>query len=256
MMQIQTNLAANQFDELALREKTAVVIDVLRASTTVITALANGARKVIPTPSVEAAAKIAGPLVDGITIRGGERGGKMIEGFTLGNSPLEYTDERVREKSVVYSTTNGSPLFLKAKYARHMLVCSFVNISTVAGFLKENSTEIEVLCAGNSGRFALEDGVCAGMLVHLLADGDADDLSMCDATLAARALYRTHSKSLMKMLKQCEGGKVLTGLGYEADLQYAAGIDTVPVLPVLDDNILRLRKDTDRHEGTSVTASA
>jgi 2-phosphosulfolactate phosphatase len=255
-MQIQTNLAANQFDELALREKTAVVIDVLRASTTVITALANGARKVIPTPSVEAAAKIAGPLVDGITIRGGERGGKMIEGFNLGNSPLEYTDERVRDKSVVYSTTNGSPLFLKAKYARHMIVCGFVNINTVAGFLKENATEIELLCAGNFGRFALEDAVCAGMLVHLLSEDADEDPILCDATLAARALYRTHSKSLMKMMKQCEGGKILTGLGFEGDLQYAAGIDTVPVLPVLDDNILRLRKDADRHEGVSLSASA
>ena len=255
-MQIQTIFTPHQLDELALRDKTAVVIDVLRACTTVITALANGARKVIPTVSAEAAAKLAGPLVDGVAIRGGERGGKMIEGFSLGNSPLEYTEERVRDKSIVYSTTNGSPLFLKAKYARHMLVCGFVNIGVVAGFLKEHATDVEILCAGSNGRFALEDAVCAGMLVHLLSEDAGVGLVLSDAGVAAHSLYRAHSKSLQKMLRQTEDGKVLTGLGFEADLPYCAGVDTVPVLPLLDDNALRLRKEIDRHEDAGTPASA
>jgi 2-phosphosulfolactate phosphatase len=256
MMQIQTHFTPHDVDEIALREKTAVVIDVLRASTTVITALSNGAREVIPTPTVEAAAKIAGHLAGDVTIRGGEQNGRTIDGFSIGNSPLEYVEERVRDRSIVYSTREGSPLFLKAKYAKHMLVCGFVNISAVAGFLKEHAADIEILCAGNNGRFAIEDAVCAGMLVHLLGEEADAQLALCDASIAAHSLYRTHYRNLHRMLRQSESGKFLEGLGYLDDLRYCAGVDTVPVLPVLEDNMLRLWKDNDRRESPGTPASA
>lgn len=255
-MQIQTHFTPHEVDEIALREKTAVVIDVLRASTTVITALCNGAREVIPTPTVAAAAKIAGGLSGGVTIRGGAQNGRIIEGFAIGNSPLEYSEERIKDKSIVYSTTDGSPLFLKAKYAKHMLVCAFVNVSTVAGFLRQNATDLEILCAGNNGRFAIEDAVCAGMLVHLLGEEAEGQLTLCDASIAAHALYRTHHRNLHRMLRQCENGKALEALGYADDLKYCAGVDTLPALPVLDDNMLRLRKDNDRRESQATPASA
>ncbi len=255
-MQIQILFTPHEFDELALREKTAVVIDVLRSSSTVITALHNGAREVIPTPSVEAAAKIAGHLNADVTIRGGERNGKMIEGFALGNSPLEYTEERVRDKSIVYTTTNGSSLMLKAKYAKRVVVCGFVNISAVAGFLREQAGEVEILCAGNSGRFAIEDAVCAGMLVHLLGEGETGEIALSDASLAAKALYRTSSRNIQRMVRQSEDGRYLDSLGFADDLRYCAGLDTIPVLPLLDDNVLRLRREADRREGPAVQASA
>jgi 2-phosphosulfolactate phosphatase len=242
-MQIQLHFVAQQFDELALREKTAVVIDVLRASSTVITALANGAREVIPTPTVEAAAKIAGHLNADVTIRGGEQNGKIIEGFTLGDSPLEYTEDRVRDKSIVYSTTNGSPLMLRAKYAQHVVICGFLNISAVAGFLRERAGDVEILCAGTAGRFSIEDAVCAGMLVHLLGETLEPDLALCDAAVAAKALYRASSRNLLRMIRQGADGRYLESLGFADDLKYCAGLDTVPVLPMLDDNVLRLRRD-------------
>ncbi len=254
-MQIQTHFTPHEVDEIALREKTAVVIDVLRASTTVITALSNGARELIPTPTVAVAARIAGGLAGDVTIRGGAQLGKIIEGFAIGNSPLEYTEERVRDKSIVYSTTDGSPLFLKAKYAKHTLVCGFVNVGTVAGFLKGHAVDVEIICAGNRGRFAIEDAVCAGMLLHLLGEEADIELGLCDASIAAHSLYRTHYRNLHRMLRQSEAGKALEGLGYADDLKYCAGVDTVPVLPFLDDNMLRLRKDNDRRESAETPAS-
>jgi len=255
-MRIQTHFTPHEVDEIALREKTAVVIDVLRASTTVITALCNGAREVIPTPTVAAAAKITGHLAGDVTIRGGEQNGRIIEGFSIGNSPLEYAEERVRDRSIVYSTTDGSPLFLKAKYAKHMLVCAFVNISMVAEFLKKHADDVEILCAGNNGRFAIEDAVCAGMLVHLLGEEADAQLTLCDASIAAHALYRAHYRNLHRMLRQSEHGRFLEGLGYADDLRFCAGVDTVPGLPLLDDNMLRLRKDNDRRESPGTPASA
>jgi 2-phosphosulfolactate phosphatase len=254
-MQIQILFTPHEFDELALREQTAVVIDVLRSSTTVITALQNGAREVIPTPNVESAAKIAGHLNADVTVRGGERNGKMIEGFALGNSPLEYTEDRVRDKSIVYNTTNGSPLILRAKYAKYVVVCGFVNISAVAGFLRERGGEVKILCAGNSGRFAIEDAVCAGMLVHLLGEEENGELALCDAALAAKALYRASNRNILRMVRQSEEGRYLDSLGFGDDLRYCAGLDTIPVLPLLDDNVLRLRRESDLREGPVVQAS-
>ncbi len=254
-MQIETHFTPHEVDEIALREKTAVVIDVLRASTTVITALFNGARELIPTPTVAAAARIAGGLAGAVTIRGGAQNGRIIEGFAIGNSPLEYAEERVRDKSIVYSTTDGSPLFLKAKYAKHTLICGFVNVSAVAVFLKEHAVDVEILCAGNRGRFAIEDAVCAGMLLNLLGEEADIQLTLCDASIAAHSLYRTHHRNLQRMVRQSEGGKFLEALGYADDLRYCAGVDTVPVLPFLDDNMLRLRKDNDRRESAATPAS-
>jgi 2-phosphosulfolactate phosphatase len=255
-MQIQTSFTPQQLDELALREKTAVVVDVLRASTTIITALYNGAREVIPTSGVEAAAKITGSLVGQAQVRGGERGGKMIEGFSLGNSPLEYSSEKVKDKSIIYSTSNGSPLIVKARFARHTIVCGFVNIGAVAAFLKERGGDVDIFCAGNGGRFAIEDAVCAGLLVQLLSDDTATDVSVCDASQAASALYKAHSRNLMRVLKQSEGGRILDGLGYAEDVKFCAGIDTLPAVPLLEGTMLRLSKDNERREPADAPPSA
>jgi 2-phosphosulfolactate phosphatase len=255
-MQIQTQYAPHQIDELALREKSAVIIDVLRACTTMTTALYNGAREVIPTASVEAAAKITSSLVGQAQVRGGERGGKMIEGFSFGNSPFEYSEDRVKDKSIIYSTTNGSPLVVKARFAKHTVVCSFVNIGAVAAFLKKNATDIELVCAGNGGRFAIEDAVCAGLLVNLLGDNADYEISLCDASLAASALYKAHSRNLLRMLRQSEGGKILDALGFAEDITYCAGIDTLPVVPLLDGTMLRLWRENERRESPDAQPSA
>ena len=121
-MQVDVFFAPQHVEELALRDKTVVVIDVLRASSSIAVALFNGAKEIIPVPTVEAAMKIVGNLAGDVTLLGGERNGRMIEGFHLGNSPAEYAEERVRGKSIVFTSTNGSQAIAKAKYAREMIV--------------------------------------------------------------------------------------------------------------------------------------
>ena len=130
-MRLDVSFNAAQLDELQLRDKNVVVIDVLRASTTVAVALANGAREIIPVSTIESAVKISGSLFGEVTLRGGERNGKMIEGFNLGNSPAEYTEGTVRGKSIIFCTTNGSVAMFKSRFARRLLVGSFVNLSAV-----------------------------------------------------------------------------------------------------------------------------
>jgi 2-phosphosulfolactate phosphatase len=242
MIQLSVHLTPHQVDEIALRDKRVVVVDALRAGPTVTTALYNGAREVIPTATVESAAKISGNLTGSITLRAGERNGRMVEGFHLGNSPLEYTEEKVRGKSIVFISSNGSPVFLKARHAREMAVCSFVNLGAVAESLRETEGYLVLLCAGSAGGFCLEDAVCAGMLIQILTEQHKPEVRLGDAGVATLALQKTHARNLLKMLRETENGKVLTEMGFKEDIRFCAGLDTVPVVPMLDGTVLRLRR--------------
>jgi 2-phosphosulfolactate phosphatase len=248
MIQLSVHLTPHQVDELALRDKRVVVVDVLRAGTTVTTALSNGAREVIPTSSVESAAKISGNLTGSIMLLAGERNGKMVEGFHLGNSPSEYTAEKVRGKAVVFISSNGSPVFLKARYAREMAVCSFVNLRAVAESVREIEGDLVIVCAGGAGGFALEDAVCAGMLMQILSDHYKVELRFGDAGAAALALQKVHARNLLRMLRETDNGKALVELGFEEDLKYCAGLDTIPVVPALDGTVLHLRRSGDKKD--------
>jgi len=246
MIQLTVHLTPHQVDELALRDKRVVVVDVLRAGTTVTTALHNGAREVIPTATVETAARISGNLTGSITLLAGERGGKMVTGFHLGPSPLEYTPEKVLGKSIVFISSNGSPVFLKARYAREMAVCGFVNLSAVAESVKEVDGDLVIVCAGNGGGFSFEDAVCAGMLIQVIAERYKVGLELSDAGFAAFALQKGHGRNLQRMLRDTDNGRTLTEMGAEADIAYCAGLDTVPVVPVLDGTVLRLRRPAEK----------
>src|SRR5258708_1232115 len=123
-----------QLDDMSLKDRNVVVIDVLRASTTVITALSNGPKKIIPVNSVDSVVKISSSMYGDGTLRAGERNGKMIEGFNLGNSPPEYTVEIVKGKTIILLTTNGSATMVKGRYAKNVLIAGFVNLSTVVAY--------------------------------------------------------------------------------------------------------------------------
>ncbi len=240
-------MTPQQADELALRDRSVVVIDVLRASTTIITALSNGAREIIPVTTVESAVKISGNLFGDIILLGGERNGKIIEGFQLGNSPFEYSEEKVRGKSIIFSTTNGSQALVKARYAKELLVCGFANLTAVAGVVKECPRDLTIICAGNNGMFSMEDSVCAGMLIHVLA-GDRDDLVLSDGALAALTLHKSLGKNILKMIRNSEHGKYLQEIGFEEDLKVCAQVDSTPAVPLLDGNVIKLRREGEKKE--------
>lgn len=247
-MRIELHLTPHQTDELALREQSVVVIDVLRASTSIITALANGAREVIPVATVEAAMKISGNLAGDVILLAGEQNGKMIDGFHLGNSPAEYAEERVKGKSLIFRSTNGSQAMVKARYARELYICGFVNISSVAEALRAEPRDFTVVCAGNNGMLSMEDTVCAGMLIEKVLAGTEADAALSDSVQVARVLFKAYGKKLLKMFSESEHGKYLTEIGFRLDLKTCAGVDTMPVLPQLDGNVLRLRRDAAQHE--------
>lgn len=244
-MQAELYFTPNQPDEQFLRDKIVVVVDVLRASTTIAAALYSGAREIIPVTTVERAVKISGNLFGDFVLRGGERNGRMIEGFNLGNSPLEYDEKTVKGKAIIFSTTNGSVAIDKGRYAKDLIICGFVNISIVAAFLKEMNTDFFVVCAGKNGMFSMEDSVCAGMLLHKLAPARGPHMELSDSALAALTLYKTLGKNIEKVVRSSEHGRYLTEIGYEDDLDVCAGVDTIPVLPKLLGNVIRAKRDAE-----------
>lgn len=251
-MLVEVHFTPHQIDELALRDKTVIVIDVLRASTSIATALYNGAKEIIPVTTVERAVRISGNLFGDYVLRGGERNGKMIEGFNLGNSPFDYSEEKVKGKAIIFSSTNGSLAIEKARFARNMAIGGFVNMSLVVRFVKELNQDFIILCAGNNGKFSLEDSVCAGMVVRTLAEDGNAGLVLSDSAIAATMLFKGYHRSIVKMVKNSEHGRYLTGIGFGSDLPVCAGIDTVPVLPQWVGNVIKVKRDAEKAETSRV----
>jgi 2-phosphosulfolactate phosphatase len=219
----------------------AVVIDVLRASTTIVTALAHGAAVVLPRRSIDdaraAAAARAGALL------GGERGGLKIAGFDLGNSPAEYTADRVAGKPVVITTTNGTLALAACREAVEVLVGAIVNRSAVAATARRLAAArgcdaIHLVCAGTDGQVTDEDVLAAGAIL----DAAGRDEELDAAALAARDRFRALATAGRQGLEQriatafrtCRGGENLIALGMEADLAAAAAIDSLAIVPRLD----------------------
>jgi 2-phosphosulfolactate phosphatase len=247
-MRIDCYLTPNDVDDLALRERTAVVIDVLRASTSIVTALGNGAKEVIPATTVESATKISANLGGDVALLAGERNGRMVPGFDLGNSPSEFTGGKIHGRSIIFTSTNGSQAIAKARYAQELAVCAFINMSAVVQLIVGRPRPFAVVCSGKEGGFSLEDTVCAGMLISRVAESLGDDVSLSDAAVAAVTLHKALGRGLLKMMKNSEHGRFLEEIGFGDDLKLCAQIDTVPVVPLLDAGVLRLKRAEARIE--------
>lgn len=238
-MRINILLSPVNVDELYFTKKTVVVIDVLRSSSTIITALSNGAREVVPVGSVEFGMKVSGGMFGGQTLLGGERNTKKIEGFSLGNSPLEYTNEIVNGKSIVLYTTNGTKAIVKSKYADNIFIASYNNLSAIVNYLLKLNNDFEILCSGKNNVFSLEDTVCAGKLVSEIMKLK-EDVELSDAAKAAVSLNKNFGKSPLKMLSETEHGQILIQNGFIDDLKLCAKLNSSDVIPYFTNNSLKV----------------
>lgn len=241
-MKLNVLLSALSADELYFTGKTSVVIDVLRASSTIVAAINNGVKEVVPVASVEFAVKVSGGMFGGQTLLGGERNTKKIEGFALGNSPFEYSKETVEGKTIVFYTTNGTKAIAKAKFSENLFICSFGNITSVAKHLVSLNKDVEIICAGRNNFFSLEDSICAGKLVSLIFDV-IPNIEMNDSVKAVKALYDKYGKDIAAMMKDSEHGKILMDNGFEKDIDYCSQIDIVSTIPYYTNGVLKLFKN-------------
>ncbi|MBI4410184.1 MAG: 2-phosphosulfolactate phosphatase [Gemmatimonadetes bacterium] len=225
-----------------LARRTVVIIDVLRATSTIVEALAHGARAILPAENIEEAVKVAKNVGRDAALLCGERGGLRIDGFDLGNSPAEYTPEAVGGKLLVMTTTNGTSALLATSHAKRSLVASFFNLEAVAADLasREEEDEVVVVCAGREGRFALEDAVCAGALALRLRNHLGRRLEPNDAASAALMLGARYSRSPARLLRRTEAGKQLASIGHAADVAFCAEVDRHKVVPELRERQITL----------------
>lgn len=219
----------------------AVVVDILRASTTITHALANGVDCVIPCSTIEEATAVKQQDEPHRCLLGGERGGVRIEGFDLGNSPTAYAGEVVKGMTVAFTTTNGTRALLRSSQAKEVMVGAFVNLTTVVRRIQSTANSVQIVCAGTDGQITGEDVLFAGALVERLTKKETDHFELTDAAEIARDHYRVRCPE--QSVAQIEaamigsrGGRNLVRLGYEADIRTAANVDSVPVVGIVDDD--------------------
>ncbi|MBM4339038.1 MAG: 2-phosphosulfolactate phosphatase [Deltaproteobacteria bacterium] len=228
-------------DPLALSRKTAVVIDVLRATSVIVHAISRGALEVVPVETVEEAFEEVKDFPQGSTLLGGERGSKKIEGFDLGNSPREYTAEKVRGKRLILTTTNGTKAFHSVSSGREVIAGSFFNISAMTQFCLDRNQNVLIYPSGDGGRFSLEDTVCGGMLIDRMIKTEGDAIALTDAAYSAHILYQRFEANLIGAFYASIHGKDLVAKGFEADLVYCAQVDIIDIVPTFRDGVIRSR---------------
>jgi len=217
-----------------------VVIDVLRAATSIATALNNGAREVLPVESISRAINLSIELKREDVLLCGEREGKLVDGFNLGNSPSDYSRERVRGRTLIFGSTNGSPAIVRAASARNVFLCAFINLNAVVGALLSlpEPFPLIIVCAGKQERFAMEDAVCGGLLIQRLRKQFKNQVEINDAARAAELLHREFGNDLYALVKNCDHGKYLIEIGMESDLKTCSKDSVLPVVPTLRDGKL------------------
>jgi 2-phosphosulfolactate phosphatase len=220
-----------------------LVIDVLRASTSIAVALANGARAIIPFESAEEVITRSKSFERRDVRLAGERRMMAIPGFDLGNSPREFTREAVEGKTILFTTSNGTVAMINTPGARDVVVGAYVNFTAVLAMLRaaaRANTDIAIICAGRERQFALEDAACAGRFVRGIARrGINPDLN--DGALAARLLDKRYGEDLLAMLHTSTHGRALSETGFGEDLALCAALDAHAVVPVFQERqIVRL----------------
>lgn len=243
-MNVEVHLTANSATEEDLKGKAVIVVDVFRACSTIVTALNHGARAVIPVADMAEAGRIGAHMDTTTALLGGERGGMKIEGYALGNSPQEYTPEAVQGKTVVLNTSNGTRAVTQARGAAEIAIGCFLNVSKVIEFAWKARHEVAIVCAGSDDRVALEDILCAGLILHQLWAG-SDDHERSDAAHIALSLYAYDKDNLTDALTRSNHAQRLIELGFEEDIRYCSRIDALPLLPVYRDSRLVLQNPED-----------
>jgi 2-phosphosulfolactate phosphatase len=210
-----------------LRGSVCVVIDVIRATSTIAAALASGASGVRPLASLEEAfaRKAKSPRI----ILAGERGGRPVEGFDFGNSPEDFTPERVKGRAVILTTTNGTQALAACASARAVFTASLLNLDAVAARLRQIGPPWTLVCAGCNGHFGMDDAIVAGALAEAL-DRDSPFLHV----------YRSVKNNLPEALLGSDAGRELIKIGLEKDVPFCARMNLFPVVPKLSaDGVLR-----------------
>jgi 2-phosphosulfolactate phosphatase len=212
------------------------VVDVLRASTSIATALGNGARTVIPLEGADEVIVRSKDFARSQILLAGEQKMLPISGFDLGNSPEAFTPEVVEDKTILITTTNGTRALLGVQGARDIVIASYVNFTAVLTLMKVaagTDTDIAIVCASEEGSFTLEDAACAGRYVRAIPKRASIELN--DAAVASVLIEKKYGDNIAKVFKESTHGQALQEAGFGDDLAACAEVDAYPVVPIYQD---------------------
>ncbi|MFL5464181.1 MAG: 2-phosphosulfolactate phosphatase [Gemmatimonadaceae bacterium] len=225
------------------------IVDVLRASTTVATALGNGAKTVIPLEGADEVIFRSKEFARSEIRLAGEQKMYPITGFDLGNSPQAFTRKAVEGKTILITTTNGTRALLGVQGARDIVIASYVNFTAVLTMMKiavSSNTDIAIICAGEEGSFTLEDAACAGRYVRAIPKR-ADAVQVNDAASASVMIEKKYGDNIAKVFKESTHGQALQEAGFGDDLAACAEVDSYPVVPIYQDRqITKLGPERER----------
>ena len=241
-MKISVYAIPASIDDRDLKERIAVVIDVLRAASTIITALNNGCKEINPTAEIEEAIMLAKNYEKDSFLLGGERNAVKIDGFDLSNSPYEYTPEAVKGRTVIMTTTNGTQAIRKANDAKEVIIGSFLNAEAVSRYIRHRGDDVVFVCAGTDGKFSLDDILVAGAMIDIL-EGMNTEMEMDDLALVSLHLYKSYKSNLKKALENAYHYKNLVRAGYEKDIDYCIQLNLFPIIPVYKDGTIRISQN-------------
>jgi len=216
-----------------IRDRTVVVVDILRATSCMVTAFAHQVESITPVADLNTCRmmKSKGYIISG------ERDGKKVEGFDKGNSPMEYAGPDIRNKRIAFTTTNGTQAIEKSKEAKKVIIGSFLNLSAVVKYLLFGENNVLIVCAGWKGKVNLEDTLFAGAVIDKLRNHIEPD---CDAPLIAHDLYMRAKGDMVSYLSNSSHVKRLDKLDIHQDIDYCLTPDKFDVLPKLKNGVLTL----------------
>lgn len=233
MKRIEVCLSPALFEYQKNIEDIVVVVDILRATSSICTAFESGVAKLIP---VESRAIAKEYKEKGYTVAA-ERDGIRLDFADLGNSPDNFLPEIVKGKEVVYSTTNGTKTIMMSADCYKVVIGSFLNLTAMCNWLKTQDRDVMVLCAGWKNRFNIEDTVFAGAVVENLIDS-GDFATICDSAKASLDMWKNHKHDLYGLMQQTAQKGRLSKNNLDSCIQYCVTVDITTVIPVLENDHL------------------
>ncbi len=205
-----------------------VVLDILRATSSICTAFANGVREIIPVATVEEARE----MKDKGYLLAGERDGYVLDFADFGNSPFNFTSDKVRGKIVAYSTTNGTGIMKMASECSDVVIGSYLNFDALCSWLAEQDRKVIIVCAGWKSRFSLEDAICAGAIAEKLLESGRFETA-CDSVHAATDLWKMAKDDLSGYIEKAAQRSRLRDKGLDDCIDYCHTFNITDVIPVL-----------------------
>lgn len=238
-MKIDIYATQNGVQEKELKDRTVVVVDVFRATTTIITALHNGCKEVIPVADIEEAIAFSRNYDKNTFLLGGERNIHKIDGFDLSNSPSEYTRQAVEGRIILMTTTNGTKAVKKTHEAKEVLIAGFVNVDAVASYLAQQSDDIAFVCAGTDGKFSLEDILAVGAVLSRLKNR-GKEIALDDLGFVCVHMFEMYKNDIKSVLGETSHYRRLINEELENDIDVCLDVNSIPVVPVYKDGVIRI----------------